>query len=625
MAGLTEVCVAEFVGTFLLIFTVGCNVLAGNPVWGGVSIACSLMVGIYALGGASGANFNPAVSLALGLAGKMGKDEPFQGQPWKQVGVYVCVQIAAGLVAALCYGALYGEVFNLGPTDTYAWWQAMLCELLYTFMLCFVVLNVAASKAVGGGKNQFFGFAIGFVIVAGAYGPGAVSGGCFNPAVAFAIDSSSIHKGFGWCLVYTIFELLGAAAAVGAFKLVRPEEQDEAAPAPEKYTDLKTLLVAEGIGTFMLVLTVGLNVLVESKAAAFSIAAALMCMIMAIGDISGGHFNPAVTVAILVRSGKFDADALKQAGAYIATQLVAGLAGALTYALIHGGITFPIGPGEGFTWGHVMAAEIVFTFVLCFVVLCVATVKKNPAVELTGFIIGSCVTVGGLAIGKISGGSLNPAVSFGIATARVLFGGTFYKGVIYMVFEVIGGLLAAGVFAADDPNKFISPLIVAHEGPSRVLLASVDNPASAEFARGFHVPPIQVVAHTSLHSTNLNPRCPDAVRVAGGVVVLLHSPPRDLAVGGRPPVQPLPLLGQTGRPDKLVKADSSTSPVPDLQQRHVVPPVPARRGQRPELLVLQDDVHLKCLFTGVRLQDEVVPDANEPVAIIPLLVEAVSR
>merc|ERR550537_1173468 len=105
----------------------------------------------------------------------------------------------------------------------------MLCECLYTFMLCFVVLNVAASKQVGDGKNQFYGLAIGFVIVAGAYGPGAVSGGCFNPAVAFAIDSSSIMKGFGWCIVYSIFELIGAVAAVGAFKLVRPEEQDPSA------------------------------------------------------------------------------------------------------------------------------------------------------------------------------------------------------------------------------------------------------------------------------------------------------------------------------------------------------------------------------------------------------------
>merc|ERR1719151_12670 len=207
---------AEFVGTFLLVFTVGCNVLSSNPVWGGVSIACSLMVGIYALGGVSGANFNPAVSTALGLAGKM-------EQGWAQVGAYCAVQVVSGIVAAFSYTALFGASFNLGPTKGYGWWQAMLCEMLYTFMLCFVVLNTAASKKIGG-KNQFYGLAIGFVIVAGAYGPGAVSGGCFNPAVAIAIDTSSIHLGFGWCLFYTFFEFLGAVAAVMAFWLVRPEE-----------------------------------------------------------------------------------------------------------------------------------------------------------------------------------------------------------------------------------------------------------------------------------------------------------------------------------------------------------------------------------------------------------------
>lgn len=323
----------------------------------------------------------------------------------------------------------------------------MLCELLYTFMLCFVVLNVAASKRVGG-KNQFFGLAIGFVIVAGAYGPGAVSGGCFNPAVAFGIDSSSIQKGFGWCLVYTVFELLGAGLAVALFKLVRPEEnQAEGTPLPAY--QLKDQLIAEATGTFMLVLTVGMNVLVESKAAAFSIAACLTCMIYAIGDISGGHFNPAVTVAIFAR-GKTD---MNTALAYIGTQLVAGFVGSLACALVHGGSTFPIGPGPGFNWGSVAVAEIVYTFVLCFVVLCVATVKEPASKELIGFIIGSCVTVGGLAIGKISGGSLNPAVSFGIAGARVLFGGSFYKGVIYMIFEVIGGLLAAGVFKVTYPDQ----------------------------------------------------------------------------------------------------------------------------------------------------------------------------
>merc|ERR1719359_1783929 len=126
----------------------------------------------------------------------------------------------------------------------------MLCELIYTFLLCFTVLNVAASKKqTAKNGNQYFGLAIGFVIVAGAYGPGAVSGGCFNPAVAFAIDSSSIGKGFGWCLVYTVFELLGAVAAVGVFKAVRPEEkeQNKAERRPPQDYDLKEKLIGESI------------------------------------------------------------------------------------------------------------------------------------------------------------------------------------------------------------------------------------------------------------------------------------------------------------------------------------------------------------------------------------------
>lgn len=436
-------CTAEFIGTYLLVFVVGCNVLSQNPAWGGVSIACSLMTSIYALGKASGANFNPAVSLALGLTGKM-------DDGWKQVGAYMGVQIIAGILGAFSYTLLWKDSFNIGPTDGFGWWQAMLCELLYTFMLCFVVLNTAASKKLGG-QNQFYGLAIGFVIVAGAYGPGAVSGGCFNPAVAIGIDTSSLAKGFGWCVIYTLFEFLGAALAVGAFWALRPEERQEGAEAPEDYSPVSKL-IGEALGTYMLVLTAGLNVLVESKAAAFSIAASLMCMIYAIGDVSGAHFNPAVTVAIL-GAGRNKIDP-KTAGMYMGVQVVAGLMGALTYAAIMGGVTFPIGPGRGFGWASVTTAELIFTFVLTFVVLCVATTKTAPAKEFTGLIIGSCVTVGGLAIGIVSGGSLNPAVSFGIATARVLFGGTFYRGVIYMIIEALAGLAAAGVFRAAYPTEF---------------------------------------------------------------------------------------------------------------------------------------------------------------------------
>merc|ERR1719498_1469987 len=270
--------VAEFVGTFMLVFTIGCNVLTGQPVWGGVSIACVLMVMVYALGKSSGANFNPAVSVALSLTGKL---------PGTEAVIYACVQILAGVCGGLCYTGMFGESFNLAPAKGHTWWQAGLAEALYTFMLCFVVLNVAASN-VHAGKNQFYGLAIGFVIVAAAYSGGAVSMGCFNPAVAFGIDVSSAHLGIKYCFVYTAFELLGAAAASFFFEICRGAQEEDSNAQPS----VGAKLLSEFLGTYMLVLTVGLNVLSGSGAGAFSIAASLMCMIFALGTCSGAHFNP---------------------------------------------------------------------------------------------------------------------------------------------------------------------------------------------------------------------------------------------------------------------------------------------------------------------------------------------
>merc|ERR1719197_1384508 len=97
-----------------------------------------------------------------------------------------------GLCAGLCYIAMFGGelAFHLGAGRGHLMWQAGLAETLYTFMLCFVVLNVAASN-MHAGKNQFYGLAIGFVIVAAAYSGGSVSGGAFNPAVAFGIEGAA--------------------------------------------------------------------------------------------------------------------------------------------------------------------------------------------------------------------------------------------------------------------------------------------------------------------------------------------------------------------------------------------------------------------------------------------------
>eukprot|EP00439_Symbiodinium_sp_Y106_P079090 s44_g17.t2 len=427
-------CTAEFVGTFLLIFTVGCNVLGGSATWAGVSIAFVLMVCIYALGGISGANFNPAVSVTLGISRAMGGP----GLDWKTVGIYAGVQTAAGISAAICYSLLFGQSFNLAPAKGFSWYHAGLCELLYTFMLTFVVMNVAAAKKNVTEKNQYYGMAIAFTVVAGAYGAGAVSGGCFNPAVALGIDVSSAGRGFGWSIAYVVFELLGAATAAALFKVVRPEDfGGEKSQATE--------LVSEFLGTYMLVLTVGLNVLGSSKAAAFSIAAGLTSMIYALGDVSGAHFNPAVTVAILA-SGRCPELTPAKAGTYAGVQIAGGIAAAMTYAFIYKGVTFGLGPVGSSTWAGVSVAEIVYTFVLCFVVLCVAVSERTKASHLFGLAIGSCVTVGGFAIGGISGGSLNPAVSFGIAAANILNGGFFFKALIYSGFELVGAAVAAGVF-----------------------------------------------------------------------------------------------------------------------------------------------------------------------------------
>jgi aquaporin Z len=433
--------VAEFVGTFMLIFSVGCNVLVGDPTWGVVSIACTLMVMIYALGGISGGNFNPAVSVTLGLAGKM---------PWSRVCAYTLTQVAAGVIAGNAYGLMLGQTFNLDPVEGFDYLHAGLAELLYTFMLTFCVLNTACSKKHAG-KEQFYGLAIGFVVVAGGFGAGAISGGCFNPAVALGIDTSSARLGFGTSLVYLLFQLMGSALAAALYRICRPDDYDESVT---EYP-LGSTLTAEFLGTYMLVLTVGLNVLAPngtavpgSRAAVFSIAASLMCMIFALGSCSGAHFNPAVTYAVFRRGGPVTA---ARSLLYVAVQIIAGIAAAGTFIYMSNGKTVPLQPKGGFeNAAHI--GEFIFTFLLAFVVLCVATVEK-PLSNYFGLAIGSCVTAGGLAIGSLSGGCLNPAVSAGLGVTS----GQIGTVLSYSAVQLVAGELAAGVFKLTHSAELAAP------------------------------------------------------------------------------------------------------------------------------------------------------------------------
>jgi len=427
--------VGEFIGTFFLVFTVGCNIVAKNAVWGGVAVASVLTIFIYALGGISGGNFNPAVSLALGVTKACGGP----GMDWASTFSYMLVQVSAGVAASGAYCLLHGSSFDLQYADGYQWYHAACCELLYSFMLCFVVLNVAVATRTGNAPNQGAGVAVGAVVLAGAYGAGAVSGGAFNPAIAIGVDASSWTEAFGLCFLYAAFELLGAVLAALMFKIVRPEEFGEESKSflPEA--------VSEFLGTYFLVLTVGLNVLAVSKAAAYSIGAALTAMIYALGDVSGAHFNPAVTVAV------FQADPVPAGQRapfvqYWLAQLAGGVAAGFTYSWIHHGAAFAVQPSAKFGLFQAAVAEIMFTSLLCYVVLCVAVSRTTKTADACGLAIGSCIVVGGNAIGHISGGFLNPAVALGAAVVSLMHGGPIIYALEYTVFQCIGAVVAVGAY-----------------------------------------------------------------------------------------------------------------------------------------------------------------------------------
>src|SRR5580700_5961649 len=168
--------IVELIGTFFLVFTVGQCVLApGAGALAPIAIGASLMVMIYAGGHISGGHYNPAVSTAVWIRGKC----PI----WDYVGYIIAQLIGACLAAgATLYlksgaGGATPGVVNVGP--------ALLAEFLFTFALCYVVLNVATCDSVA--ANSYYGLAIGSTVMVGAFAVGGVSGGAFNPAVALGI------------------------------------------------------------------------------------------------------------------------------------------------------------------------------------------------------------------------------------------------------------------------------------------------------------------------------------------------------------------------------------------------------------------------------------------------------
>ena len=209
--GLGRKLVVEFIGTFMLVFTVG---MATDKVGAGalapLAIGAVLMVMVFAGGHVSGAHFNPAVSTAVFLRGRMVAAE-YRG--------YVITQLVAALFAGLAVRIVGGHEANAAVAGA---GRMLIAEFLFTFALAWVVLNVATSRGTDG--NSFYGLAIGFTVVAGAFAVGGISGGAFNPAVAIGAMVTGLLK-WSNIWIYLIADLLGAVGAAFAFLYVLPAEK----------------------------------------------------------------------------------------------------------------------------------------------------------------------------------------------------------------------------------------------------------------------------------------------------------------------------------------------------------------------------------------------------------------
>jgi aquaporin Z len=222
--------IVELIGTFFLVLTIGMTVVGAKPGDPGAALAplaigSALMVMIYAGGHVSGGHYNPAVTLAVWLRGKCATGE---------MPAYMVAQVVGAAAAAFVVLFLKGDAkASPGPLEVV---PALLAEFLFTFALCYVVLNVATARGTEGNSN--YGLAIGFTVLTGAFAVGGISGGAFNPAVAVGITILGL-KAAADIWIFLVADFLGGLAAAALFKALDLGDDKPTTAAPGEQADLR--------------------------------------------------------------------------------------------------------------------------------------------------------------------------------------------------------------------------------------------------------------------------------------------------------------------------------------------------------------------------------------------------
>lgn len=195
----------EFIGTFFLVLTVA---LTGNP----LAIGAVLTALVYMGGYISGAHYNPAVTTAFWITKKIDSDNAI---------MYIITQLMAAIFASFIYFTVKNRTFIPQMSSNTTFLSAFIIEAICTFLLCSVILHVAATKKTEG--NNYYGIAIGFALMAIAFAGGPISGGAFNPAVGVGpqlFDLANISGHSQNILLYLIGPLSGGILSGWIYKYV---------------------------------------------------------------------------------------------------------------------------------------------------------------------------------------------------------------------------------------------------------------------------------------------------------------------------------------------------------------------------------------------------------------------